>query len=251
MSAKARRARARQKREGMIMLIVMLMLTMATGTALFTIQSTQYEQRASTAVLEANWARGIAECTTMAALAYAEDRAPGAAAPGPGALSLSSEWKANGSALAKYSQKYGFPEPSNPVDVPGRSGDETSSNVLDVFPPFAANAQVAGGLQGFLPGERRSDSLNYPMFSDQDDQLGTRGIAGLHYYSAHWLQEKLPVGAGANVVGGQTFTRHTRTVITGFAEMRVRNDQSDSSGVREIHELDAISRGYIDSTETF
>jgi hypothetical protein len=60
------------------------------------------------------------------------------------------------------------------------------------------------------------------------------------------LQETLRIDPSDTTRPGRT---RTRTVVTGFAEVHVWGDPLDSSGVREIHELDAISRGYIDKIE--
>ena len=126
---KARARRARQRREGIIVLLLMLVLMMASGTAVFTLQSTQYEQRSSTALGEANWARGLAECTAMAGIAYAEDPLSGGAmSPGLGA-----QWQTNGATPAWYTQKYAIPEPSaapTAAPPPGTVAPNVSGTVL-------------------------------------------------------------------------------------------------------------------------
>lgn len=239
-----RQRRAAQKREGIVVLIVMLVLFMASGTAVFAIQSTQYEQRSSTAVGEANWARGLAECTTMAGIAFAEDPVTG----GTVLPSLGAQWRPAG-AQAVFGQKYGIPEPAvanataiNP-DPAGSVSLVEAPNALNAVAPFANNAQVAGGLGSFLPTERGVASVNYPLNQNHDSQFVP--VNGLHYFNAHWLQETLTV-TPSNVAGIVTGNTRVRTVITGFAEVRVWGDPRDSSTVRDLHELDAVSRGYID-----
>jgi hypothetical protein len=237
-AARAQTRRARQKREGVVIMIVMLMIVMATGTAMFAIQSTQYEQRAATAIGEANWARSISECTAMAALAFVEDSKSGG---GPPNLELG--WKPEGSNRAKFSRKFAFPEPLK--QNPGQAGDEARSQSLEVA-PYASNAPLGLGIGGFLPTERKRTSALFPLFNDRDDQ--TAATAGLRYIRAHWLQESFPIFPEGYVSGGKS-TQRTRTVVTGFGEIHVVEDPLDSDGIRELHELDAISRGYIDKVE--
>jgi hypothetical protein len=240
-----RARRAREKREGIVVLIVMLVLFMATGTAVFAIQSSQYEQRASTSLGESNWARGVAECTAMAGLAHAEDT--NALQP-----SLSAQWRMAGSALAPYSQKYGMPGPSAGLAAPPASPDLAGSVLLmdapvAATPPPTTNTLV-NGLAAFLPSNDRSrDSPTYPLFRNHDSQLLSR--PGLRFLRAHWLQERLNP-ALATTAGGVPSTvssARTRTVITAFAEVNVWGDSMDSGGARGLHELDAVARGYIDT----
>jgi hypothetical protein len=246
---KKTRFATRKKREGIVILIVMLMLMMATGTAMFTIQSTQYEQRASTSVGEASWARGISECTTMAALAYAEDTAGNGGTP----PTLGAQWLPDGTLPAKHARKYGFPQPINPnPGAASTDGDRSGSMAVDIsLSPFASNATAPGGLAAFLPGERRRTATVglpvYPSLQDRDDQGAT--TQGLRFYRTHWLQETFRINPSTVEAGKKGGTVRYHTIITGFAESRVVNDRDDSSGVRDIHEIDAISRGYIDRIE--
>jgi len=236
----------RQKREGIVMLLVMMMLLMATGTAMFAIQATQYEQRASTSLGEANWARGAAECTTMAALAYVEDTIGNSGAP----PSLGTFWQDTG-VLSNGSRKYAIPTPVNPATASAatQNGDMSASMSLEVA-PFASNAPR--GLAAFLPGQRTTvvppaPELGYPVAQriDIPDGAPPAGTGGLRQLRSHWLQETFRLNPITSTNGVRQPTR-TRTVVTGFAEIHVVGDSLDSSGVRELHELDAVSRGYID-----
>jgi hypothetical protein len=228
------RRRTRQKREGIVMLIVMLMLLMATGTAMFTIQSTQYEQRASTAVGEANWARGVAECTAMAGLTYAENLQGN---PTQNPLPLGAQWQPSGSQRALYGRKYSLPDPINPSATNNVAGDPVTSVSL-TSAPFVNNAPL--GLGGFLP-PARGPATALPMFQLRDDPTGA--TPGLRFIQSHWLQETLQPNPTTVTTPQQN---RVRTVITGFAEIHVGGDSTSPGDVREIHELDAISRGYID-----
>jgi hypothetical protein len=249
---KARARRAREKREGIVVLIVMLVLFMATGTAVFAVQSSQYEQRASTSLGESNWARGIAECTAMAGLAYAEETAA-APSTGPDPNALSVQWKAAGSGRAEYSQKYAIPEPiSGSVGAASStSAFDNSSSTLLMDAPIAATPPVTnnapGGLAAFLPAERRTNSVTYPLLRNRDSQLLAE--RGLRFLRAHWLQETLSTATATatSAVQNTTSNPRTRVVVTAFAEINVWGDVPDSSGVRGLHELDAVARGYIDT----
>jgi hypothetical protein len=234
---KPKTRRARQRREGVVIMIVMLMIVMATGSAMFAIQSTQYEQRAAAAIGEANWARSVSECTTMAALAYVEDPQSGGEPK-----DLSVEWKPGSTSRAKFSIKYAFPPPLR--QNVGDSGDIARSASFDT--ELSVGSAAGGKLAVFLPDQRRRDST-LPSFSDRDDQTGA--TPGLRLVRAHWLQERLSPTSGTSTNGTRSSTGRTRTVVTGFGEVHVANDPFDSDNVRELHELDAISRGYIDKVE--
>jgi len=59
----------RQRREGAALLIVLFILMMATGTAVFAMQSAQFEQRAAGSLHQVTRARYVAEAATVSALA--------------------------------------------------------------------------------------------------------------------------------------------------------------------------------------
>jgi hypothetical protein len=101
-------------------------------------------------------------------------------------------------------------------------------------------------LAAFLPGERRTNSLTYPLLRNHDSQLPD---PGLRFLRAHWLQETLSTtpATATSAVQSSTSNPRTRVVVTAFAEINVWGDVPDSSGVRGLHELDAVARGYIDT----
>jgi hypothetical protein len=68
-----KQARARQRQEGIVMLIVMVLILVATSTGVWALQSTVFEQKASTALLESSLSRIEAECSTMAGVALEEN----------------------------------------------------------------------------------------------------------------------------------------------------------------------------------
>lgn len=257
-----RARRARQQREGIVMLVVMLMLMMATGTALFTMQATQYEQRSSGAVGEANWVRGVAESVLMGALAFVEATSITTSGQVPVMTTLGAQWRAGsaGAAGAVYQAKYDFPVPSAGAALPPLGADVSASTSLEM--PFTAGASTPLGVDGFMPGApitvpllqptariasgyfgRCPRPCPYPLSAARDG-----GGQGNSYWAGHWLQEMFSTGAGTPPGAlGSGPTPRIRTVITAFAEEYIVGDQPDENGQREIHELDALARGYFDN----
>jgi hypothetical protein len=64
-----RRRQPRQKREGAALLIVLFVLMLATGTAAYTLQSTQFEVRAAGSLHQAMRTKYVAEAATVSVLA--------------------------------------------------------------------------------------------------------------------------------------------------------------------------------------
>lgn len=69
MSSRQRKSRTKRAREGAALLIVLFILMMATATAVFAMQSTQFEQRAAGALHQGTRAKYVAEGATLNALA--------------------------------------------------------------------------------------------------------------------------------------------------------------------------------------
>ena len=67
-----RSQRKQQRQEGMVMLVVLMLILVATSTGVWAMQSTVYEQKASTSFLEASLTRTGAECSAMAGIALEE-----------------------------------------------------------------------------------------------------------------------------------------------------------------------------------
>jgi hypothetical protein len=66
---RGRKQNQRAKREGAALLIVLFIVMMATSTALFAMQSSQFEQRAAGSIHQAVRAKYVAEAATISALA--------------------------------------------------------------------------------------------------------------------------------------------------------------------------------------
>jgi len=68
LHTRSARLRGRHKREGAALLIVLFVLMLATGTAVFALQSTQFEQRAAGSLQQAMRTKYIAEAATVSVL---------------------------------------------------------------------------------------------------------------------------------------------------------------------------------------
>ena len=77
--ARKRAQQRRQRREGAALLIVLFILMMATGTAMFSLQSTQFEQRAAGSLSQAMRTKFIAEGATVGVLALCYELGPSCA----------------------------------------------------------------------------------------------------------------------------------------------------------------------------
>ena len=70
------RIRRKKKQQGAALLVVLFILMMATGTAMFSMQSTQFEQRAAGSLQQAMRTRYVSEAATMGVLAYCYELGP-------------------------------------------------------------------------------------------------------------------------------------------------------------------------------
>lgn len=72
-SPRERRPRPKhQRQEGIVMLVVLMLILVATSTGVWAMQSTVFEQKASTSFLESSLTRTGAECSAMAGIVLAE-----------------------------------------------------------------------------------------------------------------------------------------------------------------------------------
>jgi hypothetical protein len=198
-STTPRRARARQRQEGIVMLIVMILILVATSTGVWALQSTVFEQKASTSLLESNLTRTQAECSAMAGIALEENMMAASS-------TLDPAW--TGPLLAKYFLPALTPDMRSP-DFPNGDGGFSCG----------ANAQMRR-----LPWSLRSRRLHERIL-----------------YATP--------GAAAAPTGGQgaMLQESALVVITGYGELALANNPTDSLRVRGIHEVVSISRAYFDS----
>jgi Tfp pilus assembly protein PilX len=124
--------RKRQGEQGIVLLVVLVLILMATSTAVWALQSTLSEQRASTSVLEMSLSRAHSECAAMGGIALEELNNAGA--------TLGAEWQAGASQATSYPNKYKWPV------VPSTVGGfirHTSQNSPDAI--YACGLQMSRG----------------------------------------------------------------------------------------------------------
>jgi hypothetical protein len=219
------RARKRQRQEGVVILVVLMMLLMATGTALYAMHSTSYEQRASSSFGEANWNRSQAECVTMAGLAIVEEQTPVRAQP------LSTQWTDVGGMRSQLSQEFAMPTPLLGTSA-GSAADLAISYDTEQDSPSFFGGNLPGGLSAFIGPDRRGVQP-YPA---PHPTIGNNVVS-------------LP-GSTPGVANGKLGQELKRTIITGFGVLLVNGENTpqttDSSNVRGLHEVISMSRAYVD-----
>ena len=239
-----RRRKTAARREGAVLLIVLLMLLMATGTALFAMQATFYEQGASTSYAEATWTRSLAEGAAMAALVVVEE---GGVPRATLAQGLAANWRDQGSGRAAFSIKYGVPTPLAGFAAPVANSD-TANSVDNAGDDLAFAATMPEGLTGFC-GPNRNAANPYGAFLPNARASRCQAI--------YETWGGVGTGTSTTAVGASTGPRpRTRTVITGIGETFILNasrdpadpspDLVDADGQRGLHETVGMTRGYFD-----
>jgi hypothetical protein len=229
-----RRARRATRQQGAVMLIVLLMLLMATGSALYAMQATFYEQGASTAYGEASWTRSLAEGAAMSGLAVVEETGANGIPRGPG-QELDIRWRNQGNPRAPFSIMYGVPTPlagtTGAAATPdgSRSFDNTvDSNVL------LANMQE--GLAGFCLPTRNGQAPYGAPFA----------ASNIRGSNCRVIYESWAVTGNNAAQNGNVVVPITRTVITGIGETAVPGDPLDSGNQRGLHQTVGMARAYFD-----
>lgn len=244
----ARRRRQAQRREGAVLLIVLLMLMMATGTALYSMQTTFYEQGASTSYADAAWTRSLAEGAAVATFAVVEE---GGIQRGGMGQNVEADWREAGGARAPLSIKYGVPTPLEGTALPTANPD-VSRSINHEVDDLALSASAPQGLTGFCmpvkyagdlppgsaPGIARAPFDGMPVTSRR--QTRCRAI--------YETWGGLGTGTTTTAVGvGAPPRPRARSVITGFGETWVTGDPRDPGSPRGLHETVGIARGYFDN----
>jgi hypothetical protein len=228
-----RRLRAARRREGAVLLIVLLMLMLATGSALYAMQATLYEQGASTAYAQAAWTSALAEGAVMSTLAVVEeDGIP------RGALNqnLDRRWQ-DTSDRAEFSIKYGLPTPLGGMTTPMPDPD-TARSVENAVDNAAFLATMPEGLTGFCMLARDGQSPYGALTASY-----RVGVCRAIYET--W--GGLGTGTTTTAAGVATPVRpRTRTVITGIGETGIPADPLDPGGQRGLHETVGMARAYFD-----
>jgi hypothetical protein len=209
------------------------MLMMATGTALYGMQATIYEQHASTSYAEASWTRTLAEGAAMATLAVVEE---GGIPRTALTQNLDVRWQAGGNPRARFSIEYGLPTPLEGMAAPTANPDSARSIELEA--DNLAFATVPEGLTGYCQ-TIHDGQAPYGAFRPN---IRT-GVCRAIYET--W--GGLGTGTTTTSAGVTTPVRpRTRSVITGIGQTIVPGDRFDSGGERGLHETVGLARGYFD-----
>jgi hypothetical protein len=124
-SLRQQRRAPRQKREGAALLIVLFVLMMATGTAVFAMQSTQFEQRAAGSLQVAMRTKFVAEAATTSVLGLCFQLGP------TGCADLK---RADNNFAATLRERYALPDYSTSTSVES----VYSLSAADLPPSFLA-----------------------------------------------------------------------------------------------------------------
>jgi hypothetical protein len=135
------RKKTSKKQQGAALLIVLFILMMATGTAVFSLQSTQFEQRAAGSLQQAMRTRYVAEAATVGVLAYCYELGPA------GCVDLK---RAPSNVEPKVREKYALPISGTTEvvyqldqrDLTGTSFPSSDAGVSPVIPP---DTEISGG----------------------------------------------------------------------------------------------------------
>ena len=170
------------------MLIVMVLILVATSTGVWALQSTVFEQKASTALLESSLSRTEAECSTMAGIVLEENMAAAGA-------QLFSQWQDT------LLRKYFLPTPTANVvspdfPNPAASGFNCGQDVgmrpapwfftarrLHERIPYATQGASAGPSSGQGPITRPSALVvitGYGELTLANDTFDSNGVRGIH-----------------------------------------------------------------------
>lgn len=140
MNTHLRRKIRKKKREGAALLVVLFILMMATGTAMYSLQSTQFEQRAAGSLQQAMRTRYVAEAATVGVLAYCFELGPA------GCIDLKrAPYNVEKTVRAKYAlPKAGDTEVVYQIDQTDLSGSSflSDAGVSTIIPP---DKEISGG----------------------------------------------------------------------------------------------------------
>jgi hypothetical protein len=239
-----RRRRSARRREGVVLLVVLLMVMMATGTALYAMQATFYEQGASTSYAEAAWTRSLAEGAAAGTFAVVEEDG---ILRGTLAENLDQRWRNQGGVRAQFSTKYGTPTPLEGTALAAANPDSARS--IDHTADNAAFATTPQGLTGFcMPVKWVGDGVGAPGIAPFPyDGLPLTSRRQNRCLAIYETWGGLGTGSSSTAAGVTTPPRpRTRSVITGIGETFTTADPMDPDGQRGLHETVGMARGYFD-----
>jgi hypothetical protein len=126
--------RTRQKREGAALLIVLLVLMMATGTAVYTVNSTQFEVRAAGSLHQAMRTRYVSEAATVSVLGLCYQMTVA------GCVDIK---RASSNLTSDVREKYALPDWGNTEVVYSLTGDDLKYNFVGTV--LARDSDLTGG----------------------------------------------------------------------------------------------------------
>lgn len=226
-----------------MLLIVLLMLLVATGSALYAMQATFYEQGASTSYADAAWTRSLAEGAAMSGLAVVEENGiPRASLT----ENLDLRWRDQGNPRSDFSIKYGMPTPLQGTTGAPADPDAARSfeNRVDTN---AFMVTMPQGLLGFCDPPRDGQVPYGAPFAARHYRTGNCRVI-------YETWGGLGSGSSSTAVGVGTLVRpRTRSVITGIGETAPPGDVGSLTnpadvvgGQRGLHETVGMSRAYFD-----
>jgi hypothetical protein len=242
----ARRRRHARRREGAVLLVVLLMVMMATGTALYAMQATFYEQGASTSYADAAWTRSLAEGAAIGTFAVVEE---GGIQRGALNQNLEARWREVSGVRSDYSIKYGVPTPLEGMSVPLSNADSARS--IDLRADNAAFGTTPQGLRGFcMPDKWAGDLAPGSAPGTAPAPFDGMPLSSRRQTNCRAIYETwggLGTGTTTTAAGVSTPVRpRTRSVITGFGETSITDDRTDPGSIRGLHETVGMARGYFD-----
>lgn len=180
-----RARRKRQSQEGVVILVVIMMILMATSTAVWALQSTVFEQKASTAVLEMLLSRQESECAALAGVALEEDSTARTAG-------LDGNWLASASPSQSLPRKYNMPAPTGVLTSP------SWSNAL-----FECGAQMGRSVRGRLLHESYQYQSPGPVsgpFNNQGSAMQPRSLVIITGFGELFLPGDQPDRGGVRQI---------------------------------------------------
>lgn len=222
MMHRRRPSASSRKREGAALLIVLFVLLMATGTAVFSMQATQFEQRAAGSLQQAMRTKYVAESATVGVLAFCYQAGAAGCADlkrAPGNL--------NEGAGATLREKYALPnwggsEPIYSIE----DADLVGANFLP--PPYPLDGGVNNAL---LPTD---DQLRW------DPGIATSGKATPYTPSFVSVMEKWDVPNP-----GETRPRY-RLLVSTYGQIMPDDESVTTGETRRGHESISATRAYFD-----
>jgi Tfp pilus assembly protein PilX len=180
-----RALRKRQGQEGVVLLVVIMLLLMATSTALWALQSTVFEQKASTSVLEMVLSRQGSECAALAGIALEENGTARASL-------LDNNWTASAAPAQSLPRKYNVPPPTGVLTSP-----------MWTDPLYQCGDQMARTVRGRLLHESYqygNQSATSGPFTNQGSAMQPRSLVVITGFGELFLPNDQPDRGGVRLL---------------------------------------------------